>query len=196
MPESIGTRIDELLAQVGSHRRAKNYDGLDDASDKLGKLTSVLKGMIAYEHMRAWVQIAEGQVGQDKAASLQAAITFSLESRDSAENGGDRIGALFADMVRSDIEESIDTLRVALFEAERLAHDVSDDESARLQRLIMNLQLHLINRTIDAGVATVDEVNGWVASLSANQIYLQVTSEGRKEVEMQKVEAFLAVAQH
>ena len=170
MQESIGTRIDELLAQVGSHRRAEKYEELNDASDKLGKLMNVLKGMIAYQHMLVWVQIAEGQVGQEKAASLQVAITFSQESRDYAENGDDPIGALFADMVRGGhilpaqgkVAEGISVLRSALKEADGLAPDVSDDDRARLQRLIMNLQLHLINHTIDAGVATVDEVNGWV----------------------------------
>jgi hypothetical protein len=200
------TTIEQLLASYRAARGREAYTEMLDIRDVLvGRLEANMKdaahlstySAVEYEDAMAAIQRAMKLEGDDKQAQLTEAAYWVRNSRRHAEAAKDPISVLFAEMLlgghilpmQNNLRSAIAILRVALADTDRLRHSANKN---RLERVTMNILLHLINHTIDAGAARKDELERWEGRLKENPIYQQETNSGRVEVEMAKLHASLA----
>ena len=168
-----------LLAALADARRAGNSEAFASAAGALKKLFNAAESRMLYEHAMQYYQVAGSKDPRQKKFQLERAAHAARESRRLATEANDHVGALYAVMImgghilptQERLNEAVLLLRDALKAATALEGLVAKEEISRLQNLVMNLLLHLLDHSITLGGVSVDQVRDWLAQLESNPLF-------------------------
>lgn len=171
-----------LFTALADARRTGDGEAFANAEKALKALLALAQSRIDYECAMRYYDIAVSSTDKEQQEFLlQHAAHSAQRSLTTAAGAGDKLGVLYAEMItgghilpaQERLNEAVLLLRDVLAAATALEGQVAEEEIPRLQNLLMNLLLHLLDHSITLRGVSTDQVRDWLTRLQSNSLFTE-----------------------